>query len=159
LVNTDYSFIPVAKDDDNDLLTYSITNKPSWAKFDTSTGKLRRVATIESIYSDITISVTDGLNFSSLPLFDINVIQLFVQVTIEWDKPTTNEDETPLDNISGYEISYGTESKKYDNNIYIDSGNILTAVIDDLDAGEYFFSLMNRTTAKNNSNYAAEVSL
>ena len=37
---TAYSFTPSATDPDNDTLGYTIQNKPSWAAFDTSTGRL-----------------------------------------------------------------------------------------------------------------------
>src|SRR6185503_17786152 len=35
-----YSFTPSARDADNNPLTYSIVNKPTWATFSTSTGRL-----------------------------------------------------------------------------------------------------------------------
>src|SRR5262249_52822256 len=35
-----YIFVPIAVDADNDTLTYSITSKPSWATFSTTTGQL-----------------------------------------------------------------------------------------------------------------------
>ncbi|WP_249314948.1 putative Ig domain-containing protein, partial [Pseudoalteromonas sp. S1727] len=35
-----YSFIPTANDIDGDSLTFSISNKPSWASFDSNTGQL-----------------------------------------------------------------------------------------------------------------------
>jgi len=38
--NDTYSFTPTASDADNDTLLFSITNKPSWASFDTATGEL-----------------------------------------------------------------------------------------------------------------------
>ncbi|MDO6501030.1 Ig-like domain-containing protein, partial [Photobacterium sanguinicancri] len=38
--NSEYSFISVANDIDGDDLTFSITNKPTWAEFNTSTGAL-----------------------------------------------------------------------------------------------------------------------
>jgi hypothetical protein len=93
------------------------------------------------------------------PTPDVNTPLPLFQVTIQWDKPTTNEDGTPLVNIDGYEILYGKTSEKYDHSINIDNENTLTAVISGLDAGEYFFSMMTRTTEKNKSSYATESSL
>ncbi|TMN64654.1 hypothetical protein CWB85_21295, partial [Pseudoalteromonas sp. S1727] len=37
---TAYSFTPTAVDTEGDSLTFSITNKPSWLSFDSSTGTL-----------------------------------------------------------------------------------------------------------------------
>lgn len=39
-----YSFTPSAEDQDGDKLTFSITNKPAWASFNTATGRLNRQA-------------------------------------------------------------------------------------------------------------------
>ena len=40
-VGTAYTFTPAASDADGDTLTFSITNKPSWATFSSSTGRLQ----------------------------------------------------------------------------------------------------------------------
>lgn len=47
--NLIYTFIPNALDLDNDNLVFSIQNKPSWADFNTSTGKLKVHITIEKL--------------------------------------------------------------------------------------------------------------
>lgn len=41
-----YSFTPTASDANGDNLTFSIVNKPSWANFDTATGRLWSDATV-----------------------------------------------------------------------------------------------------------------
>lgn len=77
-VNQDepYSFAPVASDIDADKLTYSITNKPSWASFNTATGALTGTPAKADVgtTSGIVISVTDGTASVSLPAFDIKVV-------------------------------------------------------------------------------------
>jgi predicted extracellular nuclease/endonuclease I len=62
LINQDYRFVPVAHDKNNDSLTFSIVNKPSWATFDRLTGELSGTPTKtdEGLHSAIIISVTDG---------------------------------------------------------------------------------------------------
>ncbi len=71
-----YSFTPTASDADGDALTFSITGKPAWASFSSSTGRLRgspgssRIGT----YPDIVISVSDGQASASLPPFSIDVV-------------------------------------------------------------------------------------
>jgi len=69
---TSYSFVPSAADADGDTLTYSISNKPSWASFNTSTGALTGTTTA-GVFSGIVISVTDGTDTSSLTAFTITV--------------------------------------------------------------------------------------
>jgi VCBS repeat-containing protein len=70
-----YSFIPIAMDEDNDKLTFSITNKPTWASFDKTTGKLEGTPkyTDAGKYEDINISVFDGFDRVSLNPFTITV--------------------------------------------------------------------------------------
>jgi hypothetical protein len=72
-----YSFIPTFVDADvSDTKTFSITNKPSWAKFDTTTGALTGTPSNEYVgtTADIVISVTDSLDaVDALPPFSIEV--------------------------------------------------------------------------------------
>ncbi len=71
-----FSFIPTASDSDNDNLLFSITGKPDWAIFNTSTGKLSGTPFAENagIYANIEVSVSDGYVTVSLPVFSIEVI-------------------------------------------------------------------------------------
>src|SRR5690606_4087345 len=67
--NRPYLFVPVADDPDvNDELTFSITNKPSWANFDPANGTLWGTPLREHLgsYPDMVISVTDGQETVSL---------------------------------------------------------------------------------------------
>ncbi|WP_265822976.1 Lcl C-terminal domain-containing protein [Geovibrio ferrireducens] len=81
-----YSFTPGANDTDNDPLTFSITNKPDWATFSTSTGALTGTPdnSDAAVYSGIVISVSDGNGGSaSLPAFSITVAYLNSAPTID----------------------------------------------------------------------------
>ncbi|MFC1857237.1 putative Ig domain-containing protein, partial [Thermodesulfobacteriota bacterium] len=74
-----YSFTPTANDIDlGDSLLFSIINKPNWANFDTSTGELSGTpANIDvDIYQGVVITVTDGQLSTSLPAFDITVLNV-----------------------------------------------------------------------------------
>lgn len=70
-----YSFTPGSSDADGDGLTFSIVNKPSWASLNTSTGALTGTPTAaeSGYYSNIVISVTDGIDTTDLEAFDISV--------------------------------------------------------------------------------------
>jgi hypothetical protein len=73
-VGVAYSFQPTAKDPEGKTLTFSIRNKPSWATFSTSTGKLSGTPTAVGTASTIMIIVTDGVTSASLrPTFNIAV--------------------------------------------------------------------------------------
>jgi hypothetical protein len=70
-----YSFTPTASDPDGDTLTFSVANRPSWASFSNTTGRLSGTATTGNvgIFSGIVISVSDGTLTTSLPAFAIAV--------------------------------------------------------------------------------------
>jgi hypothetical protein len=72
---TAYTFTPAASDAQRSTLTFSIVNKPAWASFSSSSGRLSGTpsSTQAGSYSSITIRVSDGYLTSSLPAFGINV--------------------------------------------------------------------------------------
>lgn len=74
-VGAAYSFQPSASDANSDPLRFSIANKPVWASFSTSTGKLSGTPATANIgsYPSIVISVSDGSRKTSLPSFTIAV--------------------------------------------------------------------------------------
>jgi hypothetical protein len=80
LVNVDsaYDFMPTVSDADGDVLSCSISGKPAWANFDTSTGHLWGTpgAADEGSYAGVQISVSDGTETASLPAFTITVAGL-----------------------------------------------------------------------------------
>jgi hypothetical protein len=72
---TAYSFTPSASDPEQNPLTYSIANRPSWASLSTSSGRLNGTPATTNVgnYANIVISVSDGRASTSLPAFAINV--------------------------------------------------------------------------------------
>jgi hypothetical protein len=70
-----YSFTPTASDPDGQALTFAIANKPSWAAFSTSTGRLSGAPAAGDVttYSNIAIAVSDGTATATLAPFSINV--------------------------------------------------------------------------------------
>lgn len=74
-VGAAYSFQPVAADADSDRLSFSISNRPSWATFSTSSGTLGGTPATANIgnYANIVVSVSDGKVTTSLPAFAISV--------------------------------------------------------------------------------------
>jgi len=74
-----YSFAPEATDEDldyGDVLSFSISNKPAWADFNSASGELSGTPGMTDLgsYAGIVISVTDQGNLSaSLPAFTLQV--------------------------------------------------------------------------------------
>ena len=72
---TAYVFQPVASDPDGDMLSFAIQNRPAWASFDASTGRLSGTPAPANVgvYGNIAIGVTDGQTFSDLTPFSLEV--------------------------------------------------------------------------------------
>jgi Putative Ig domain len=90
IVGNTYSFRPTASDPDGNTLGFSISNRPSWASFNTVSGRLSGTPASGSIgkYSNIIISVSDGKTKVSLPSFSITV-KSGTAPTISGTMPTT----------------------------------------------------------------------
>ena len=77
--------------------------------------------------------------------------------TPSWDAPTTNADGTPLTDLAGYKVYYGTSSHTYSQNI--DVGNVTTYTLNNLTEGyTYYFAVTAYDTLRNESDYSNEVS-
>lgn len=72
-VGTAYNFQPSASDADGNSLGFTIQNRPSWAAFSTSTGRLSGTPTASGSFGNIVISVSDGKATTRLPAFSITV--------------------------------------------------------------------------------------
>jgi len=70
-----YDFTPAASDADGDTLTFAIQNRPQWASFDTSTGRLSGTPAAGDVgsYDNIQITVSDGMADAALSPFSITV--------------------------------------------------------------------------------------
>jgi len=146
-----YSFTPTAADPDGQALTFSIANRPTWATFNTATGRLTGKPTAADVgtYSGIVITVSDGAANVSLPGFTVTVQQVQTgSATIRWTPPTTNSDNSPLTNLAGYRIYYGTSSGNLTQVLNLPNPGITSGVVDNLSAGTWYFAV----TSYNSSN-------
>ncbi|MGB5260356.1 MAG: putative Ig domain-containing protein, partial [Gammaproteobacteria bacterium] len=75
VADNSYNFQPGASDADNDALTFSISGRPLWASFNTSTGQLSGTPDDAHTgnYNSIVITVSDGTDTVSLPAFSVRV--------------------------------------------------------------------------------------
>lgn len=149
-VGSSYSFTPSASDPDGNALTFSIQNRPAWASFNTSTGRLSGTpnASNAGTFSNITISASDGRTSVSLPAFSITVRQSANgSATLSWQPPTQNEDGTPLTNLGGYRISYGSSPTNLTQHVELANPGLSTYVVTGLGSGTWHFALRAYTTS------------
>ena len=145
-----YTFTPTASDPDGQTLTFSITNKPSWATFNTSTGRLSGTpaAADAGTYSGIVISVSDGTASASLATFSLAVQQVQTgSATILWTPPTENTNNSPLTDLKGYKVYYGTSSGNLNQVVDIPTPGVSSAVIENLAPGTWYFAVKSYNTS------------
>lgn len=139
-----YSFKPNASDPNGDPLSFQIQGKPDWASFDTTTGLLSGTPPqgLVGTYANIQITVSDGKNTAKLPAFSLSVVPPSIgSAALNWEAPTTNEDGSPMTDLSGYVIRYGRDPASLDQQIRIGNPGMTSYVVDNLIEGTWFFSL------------------
>lgn len=146
-----YSFIPNASDPDGQTLTFAIVNKPSWAQFNTATGRLYGTPASGNVgsTSNIVISASDGRDSVSLPAFSLAVVNPVPQgsATLSWSPPTSNVDGTPVTNLAGYRVKYGQQATNLSESLSVPSPGITSVVIENLSSGTWYFAVSAYTTA------------
>jgi hypothetical protein len=160
-VGGSYGFRPSASDADSDPLTFAIANKPAWAAFDPRTGALSGTpeAGHAGNYPGIVISVSDGALETSLPTFDITVMaKQYGAVSLTWDPPELNTDGTPVENLGGYKVFYGTASRQYTNSVPLADAALTSITIEQLEPATWYFAVKAIGSSGAESDYSQEVS-
>jgi hypothetical protein len=139
-----YVFQPTASDPDGDTLTFSIQNRPAWATFSTSTGRLSGTPGLADIalFEDITISVSDGTSTTSLPTFSLNVLQVALgSATVNWTPPTENTDGSALTDLAGFRIAYGLSPNDLSQSVLVNNPGATSYTVSNLAVGRWYFAV------------------
>jgi hypothetical protein len=140
-----YAFQPSASDADGNTLTFSIQNKPAWATFNTSTGRLSGTPALTDVASfpNIIISVSDGTASASLPAFSLSVLQASSgKATVTWTAPTANVDDSPLTNLASYRINYGRAADELDQSATVSNPGLTSYTVENLSQGTWYFAVV-----------------
>ncbi len=157
-----YSFRASATDPDGNPLEFSIQNQPGWATFDTSTGTLYGTPAETDVgnHTSILISVSDGTSTSSLPAFTITVaLPVTRTATLNWTPPTRNIDGSPITNLAGYKVMYGSSPGQYSQALSVPVATMTSVAIEALEAGRtWYFTVKAVNTSGVESDFSNEVS-
>ena len=155
------SFQPSAPDGDGDVLTVSIQNRPSWATFSPTTGRLSGTPTASHVgtYGNIIISVTDGKAARSLSAFSISVRSAsgMGSATLSWTAPTKNTDGSSLTNLAGYRVHYGTAAGSYTQSVQIPGKSMTSVVIEGLAPARWYFAVKAYNSSGVESTFSGSV--
>jgi len=148
-----YSFTPTASGPAGTTLTFSIQNMPSWAAFNMATGALTGTPSTSGTFAGIVISVSDGAGSNSLPAFSIqvNAVATNGSAVLSWVAPTTNTDGTPLTDLAGFIINYGTSPSALTQSVTVSSATATGYTVEGLSAGVWYFTVTAYTTASTQS--------
>ncbi len=164
VAGTAYAFQPSASDADGNTLSFSISNKPAWASFSATTGRLSGTPGTGSVgsYGNIVIAVSDGTASASLPAFSIRVDAAPVQtssLTLQWTAPVARSDGTPLTlaDIDGFRIHYGNSAGSYTNHVTVADGTAQKVTLTDIPVGTYYLVMTTYDVDGRESSYSSVV--
>jgi hypothetical protein len=155
-----YSFRPTVVASAGSSLTYAVANKPAWAQFSATTGTLSGTPSTGSVATDanIVVSVSNGAQSAALPAFNITVQPALAgTASLSWSRPTENTNGTPLTDLAGYVIRYGTSSTALNDKISVASASATGAKITNLSPGNWSFAVSAINTANVESQFSAIV--
>lgn len=144
LYGRQYSYTPVVTDADGDRLTFSINTVPSWATFNSATGRLQGTPSAADVgmTPNLTITVSDGSATTNIGPFTINVVATATgSATLSWAPPTQNSDGSPLTNLAAYRIYFGTEQESLTNAVTVSNPGVTTFVVEQLTPATWFFAV------------------
>jgi len=79
-------------------------------------------------------------------------------IRLGWDAPQTRADGTPLTNLAGYRIYYGTASGNYSQVVTVNGASTTSYTIENLAAGNYYLVLKSVDASSNESAATPEFS-
>jgi hypothetical protein len=141
-----YLFMPGIESNGESPPAFAIDGLPHWAGFNEISGEMYGAPDDADIgyYDAITISATDGVVETSLPIFSIEVVAPGAAqgaVTLSWMPPTENEDGSYLIDLAGYWIYWGNNPGTYTEWMKVENPGLTTIVIEDLVPGTWEFAM------------------
>ena len=139
-------------------VTFQVQGKPTWAAFNATTGALTGTPAVanEGTSAGITITASNGSSSASIGPFAIVVNAPAAAPTtgsaaLSWTEPTQNTDGTPLTNLAGYHIYYGTSAGAWTSTITVLDATETSYVVGGLAPGTYYFAVVAFNTAGEDS--------
>jgi hypothetical protein len=132
-------------------VTYTVSNLPGWATFNSQTGAVSGTPTEADIgtFNAVTIIASTNAASAALPAFSITVAQAAKTGTasLSWTPPTEHTDGSAFTNLGGYTIYFGSSADAMDNKIQITNPGLTAYTIGGLGAGTHFFGISAYSTS------------
>ncbi|MDB6009814.1 MAG: sericin-like [Gammaproteobacteria bacterium] len=79
-------------------------------------------------------------------------------LTLGWVAPTQNSNGSPITDLAGYKIHYGTTSANYTKVVAVSNPSLSRYVLDSLESGTYFFAITAYNSKGIESTLSGEIS-
>jgi hypothetical protein len=144
-VGTAYKFQPTVSA--GGTVTFSVHGQPTWMAFDSATGALTGTPTagVEGSTGQITITGSNGTSSASIGPFVVQVSAPAAtsgSAALSWIAPTENTDGSPITDLAGYHIYYGTSADALTTTVTVNGGSSTTYTVSGLSPGTYYFSVV-----------------
>ena len=152
VAGTPYLYRTTVGDPSGNTVTFSIVNCPSWAIFDTATGKLSGIPAPADVGTYAGIVITANITGNASPASSIQLSITVVQsangtAEVRWTPPTEDVDGRPLSDLAGYRIYYGPNSVSMTQTLDVKDAGSTTAVVGNLSQGTWYFTVKAYTTS------------
>ena len=120
--------------------------------FNSATGALTGTPTASEEGSSTPITITGSNGTSSASIDSPFIVQVRApaatsgSATLYWIPPTQNTNGTPITNLAGFHIYYGTSANALTTTVTVEGGSSATYTITGLNAGTYYFSVVAYNT-------------
>ena len=99
--------------------------------------------------------MSNGTLTAFLPAFSITVNQASTgTATVNWSIPTQNTNGTPLVNLAGYNIYYGTSANSLSQSVQVANPGATSYVLTNLAAGTWYIGVVDYTTSSVESSFS-----
>jgi hypothetical protein len=138
-----YSFQPIVSGINTGAARFSAANLPAWLSIDSRTGRLTGTPSQSDVgvYSNMSITVSDGASSATLGPFSITVAEGNGTAVISWLAPTTNTDGSPLTDLAGFVVVYGKSPSELVATLTISNPSVSTCVVEGLGPGLWYFGV------------------
>jgi hypothetical protein len=145
-VGETYDYQPQASDPDGDALHFSANNLPPWASMNPDNGRISGTPGENDlgVYEAITITVADALRQTESAPFSITVVGDAGSgvASLQWERPPSKVDGSPLDDLAGYRILYGRSSDDLDRSVLIADPARTSYEFSSLPTGIWYFAVV-----------------
>jgi putative Ig domain-containing protein/fibronectin type III domain protein len=151
-VGATFDYQPVTQDPESDTLRFTAINLPSWASFDSTSGRISGTpgSNDAGLYESISITVADATHLVVTAPFSIVVnpalnpaLELGSGVaSLQWEAPPSKVSGEPLDDLAGYRILYGRSSSDLDHSVMIPDPATTSYQLSTLTPGVWYFAVV-----------------